>query len=176
MKTSYCHHLQPPKHRNLSKKHNGLYSISSKHHKQKTQAHIIKFEVLNILFVNDSIQIINPNLITLPNSQTIEENGYRNYLRSSKMRETMTTTAGRHVARRKLVGRAEQRKESWENDKTTLEMEGQLKTIKKNQSFLPLTALQAGNKVAGAGRTRRKSAITEGRVKRTWKKNGNHEK
>ena len=176
MKTSYCHHLQPPKHRNLSKKHNGLYSISSKHHKQNTQTHIHKFEVLNILFVNDSIQIINPNLITLPNSQTKEENGYRNYLRNSKMRETMTTAAGRHVARRKLVGRAEQRKESWENDKTTLEMEGQLKTIKKNQSFLPLTALQAGNKVAGAGRTRRKSAITEGRVKRTWKKNGNYEK
>ena len=135
MKTSYCHHLQPPKHRNLSKKHNGLYSISSKHHKQKTQAHIIKFEVLNILFVNDSIQIINPNLITLPNSQTIEENGYRNYLRSSKMRETMTTAAGRHVARRKFVGRAEQRKGSWENDKTTLEMEGQLKITKKIKVF-----------------------------------------
>ena len=62
------------------------------------------------------------------------------------------------------------------NDKTTLEMEGQLKIIKKNQSFLPLTALQAGNKIAGAGKTRRKSAITKGRVKRTWKKNGNYEK
>ena len=34
------------------------------------------------------------------------------------------------------------------NDKTTLEMEGQLKVTKKNQSFLPLTAVQAGNKVA----------------------------
>ena len=57
-----------------------------------------------------------------------------------------------------------------------LEMEEQLKETKKNQSFLPLTALQAGNKVAGAGKTHRKSAITEGRVKRTWKKNGNYEK
>ena len=34
------------------------------------------------------------------------------------------------------------------NDKTSFEMEGQLKVTKKNQSFLPLTAVQAGNKVA----------------------------
>ena len=171
MKTSYCHHLQPPKHRNLSKKHNGLYSISSKHHKQNTQAHIHKFEVLNILFVNDSIQIINPNLITLPNSQTKEENGYRNYLRSSKMRETMTTAAGRHVARRKLVNRVEQRKESWENDQATLEMEGQLKITKKNQSFLLLTALQAGNKVAGAGKGRsRRSLMGQRRGSKFWER------
>ena len=52
------------------------------------------------------------------------------------MRETMTTAAGRHVARRKLVGRAEQRKGSWENDKKMLEMEEQLKETKKNQTFL----------------------------------------
>ena len=92
------------------------------------------------------------------------------------MSKPETTTAGRHVARRKLVDRAEQRKGSWENDKTTLEMEGQLKVTKKNQSFLPLTTVQAGNKVAGAGKTRRKLAITKGKVKRTWKKNGNYEK
>ena len=65
------------------------------------------------------------------------------------MKETMTTAAGRHVARRKLVGRAEQRKESWENNKMTLELKRQLKITKKNQSFLPLTAFQVGNKVAG---------------------------
>ena len=43
------------------------------------------------------------------------------------------------------------------NDKTTLEMEGQLKVTKKNQNFLPLTAVQAGNRIAGAekGKSRR---------------------
>ena len=136
MKTSYCHHFQPPKHRNLSKKHNGLYSISSKHHKQNTQAHIHKFEVLNILFVNDSIQIINHNLITLPNSQTIDEIGYRNYLRSSKMRETMITAAGRHVARRKLVGRTEQRKGSWEKWPDDVGKENSSRKYKKGWSFI----------------------------------------
>ena len=38
------------------------------------------------------------------------------------------------------------------NDKTTLEMEGQHKVTKKNQSFLPLTVVQTGNEVAGAGK------------------------
>ena len=42
------------------------------------------------------------------------------------------------------------------NDKTSFEMEGQLKVTKKNQSFLPLTAVQAGNKVAGAGKLQKK--------------------
>ena len=43
------------------------------------------------------------------------------------------------------------------NDKTTFEMEGQLKVTKKNQSFLPLTAVQVGNRIAGAekGKSRR---------------------
>ena len=107
----------------------------SQHNNNSTNHQNIKFEVLNILFVNDSIQIINPNLITLPNSQTIEENGYRNYLRSSKMRETMTTTAGRHVARRKLVGRTEQRKGSWEKWPDDVGKENSSRKYKKGWSF-----------------------------------------